>query len=149
MARKAEEAKRGRPTAYTDEIGDTICASLMCGWSLVRICSLDEMPAQSTVYGWLAKVDHPFSERYARAREIQAERFADEMADIADDATGDVAGELGIPNSVAVQRAKLRIDTRKWIASKLLPKKYGDKVTQEHTGEGGGPLQFTLTRVGK
>lgn len=127
--------KKGRPTLYTDQLGETIAASLMAGYSLTKICSVETMPDTATVYRWLAKTDHPFCDRYARAREIQAERMADELLDIADDESKDTTGELGMPNSVAVQRAKLRTDTRKWIASKLLPKKYGEKVQQEHTGE--------------
>lgn len=146
---KVGRAKKiGRPTVYSEQVAETICVCLMRGWSMVRICQLENMPAEDTVYGWLAQKDHPFSERYARAREIQAERMADELIDIADDESRDVSGELQMPNAVAVQRAKLRVDTRKWVAAKLLPKKYGDKVQQEHTGEGGGPLKFVVSRIG-
>lgn len=105
----------------------------MAGQSLVRICSLDTMPHRVTVSRWMLD-NEEFRIKYARAREIQAEWLADELHDIAEDDSRDVYGELQMPNSVAVQRAKLRIDTRKWTASKLLPKKYGDRVTQEHTG---------------
>jgi hypothetical protein len=88
---------------------------------------------------------HPeFAEQYARARELQAERFADDIIEIADDKSEDVYGELEMPNSVAVARAKLRIDSRKWIASKLLPKKYGDKLQTEVSGPDGGPIAVTV-----
>ena len=144
-----EPRKPGRPSGYSEEVGERIAALMMAGWSLIRICSMEEYPAESTVYGWLAQKEHPFLEKYTRAREIQAERYADEIIDISDDDSRDVTGELNMPNAVAVQRAKLRTENRKWVAAKLLPKKYGDRVTQEHTGEGGGPVQFTLTRIGQ
>lgn len=66
-----------------------------------------------------------FSKQYARAREEQADSFADEIIDIADS----VAPEAG-----EVAKAKLQIDARKWKASKMAPKKYGDKVEQQITG---------------
>lgn len=85
------------------------------------------MPGTSTVYRWLA--DKPeFRELYARAREDQADTLADEIIDIADQKDG----EADTPDSV--NRARLRVDARKWIASKLKPKRYGDKIDHEHTG---------------
>lgn len=82
-------------------------------------------------------------EQYARAKEIQAEGFAEELMDIADDGTNDWMEKLdkdGKPigwmlNGEHVQRSKLRVDTRKWVASKLLAKKYGDKIQNEVSGE--------------
>ena len=73
-----------------------------------------------------------FAEQYARAREVQAETLADEIVSIAD--------EDGDP-----QRQRLRVDARKWVASKLKPKRYGDKVTNEHTGADGGPVALTVS----
>jgi hypothetical protein len=125
--------KTGRPSSFTQDKADLICDLLARGKSLRHICSLEQMPDQTTVMRWLATND-TFRQQYARARELQAEFYADEIVVIADDASNDVSGELGLPNGVAVQRARLQIDTRKWIASKLLPKKYGDKVEMEHTG---------------
>ena len=92
----------------------------------------------STVMRWLAKAEHEeFREQYAHAREVQAEVRADEIVDIAD------ATEGG--SNEAVQSARLRVDSRKWIASKLLPKKYGDKI--QHTGDGGGPVVLDLEPI--
>ena len=126
-------AKPGRPSKYSDELVETICALLMEGQSLVHICSLDNMPSRQTVARWLAaKPD--FQQRYKQAREVQAEFMADELLALADDATEDFYGE-GQPNRVAVQRSKLKIDTRKWVASKLLPRKYGDRIDMNVTGE--------------
>lgn len=108
------------------------------------------MPSKGTVFRWLATMPE-FQDQYARAREAQAETHADDMMEIADDArndwmkAADEEGGLGYKlNGEHIQRSKLRIDTRKWIASKLKPKKYGDKI--EHTGPEGGPLQINLVR---
>ena len=130
---------------YSQELADAICDLIVDGKSIRDICKAEDMPAMSSIFKWLRE-NKDFSEQYARAKEIQAECLADELINIADDTSGDVSGELEMPNGVAVQRAKLKIDTRKWIASKLLAKKYGDKI--EHTGADGGPVQFVVSRVG-
>lgn len=135
----------GRMTEYSPEIASGICEWVAEGKSIREICRAEEMPVMSTIFKWLSE-QKSFSEQYARAKEVQAEGFAEELIEIADDISGDVSGELQMPNGVAVQRARLRVDTRKWIASKLLAKKYGDKV--EHSGPDGGPVQFVVTRAG-
>ena len=116
----------GRPSSYTDEIADRVCEAIAAGGALYLICERPDMPGESTVYQWLAaKPD--FAEKYARARERQQDRRVDEIIEIAD--------KDDDPN-----RARVRIDARKWAASKLAPKKYGDRVTNEVVGEGGGPV---------
>ena len=83
-----------------------------------------------------------FMDQYARAREAQAEARADEIVDIADDGSGDFTTDKDGKEIVShenVQRSRLRVDARKWVAAKLLPKKYGDRL--QHTGEGGGPIR--------
>lgn len=102
-------------SSYTQEVADKICQRLMAGESLRKICQDEDMPGQATVYEWLTQ-ESGFSEQYTKAREAQAETMADELLEIADDDTSDV------------NRARLRIDTRKWVAMKLKPKKYGDKL---------------------
>ncbi len=124
--------KKGRPSLYTEALAAKICRRLAEGESLRTICADRAMPGLSTVMGWLFDDKHEgFPEQYARAREAQAELRADEITDIADGV------EHGA--SEAVQAARLRVDARKWIAAKLLPKRYGDKL--QHTGEGGGPIR--------
>ena len=93
------------------------------------------MPDQRTVYRWLEK-DREFCQQYARAREAQADKLFEGCLAIADEAEGDVVlatGEDGKaiarPNHANVQRARLRVDTRKWAAGKLAPKKYGEHFT--------------------
>ncbi len=128
----AKSKKRGRPSLYTEALTARICRRLAEGESLRAICADKAMPAISTVMGWLFDGNHDgFSEQYARAREAQAEVRADEIVDIADDASGDFTADKDgklVANSEHIQRSRLRVDARKWIAAKLLPKRYGDKL---------------------
>tara|TARA_R110000868_G_C10972546_1_gene770351 strand:- start:14247 stop:14723 length:477 start_codon:yes stop_codon:yes gene_type:complete len=131
----------GRPTDYTKDKADKICALLAEGLSLRSVCRDENMPSCQTVFSWMRK--HPeFLEQYARAKEESADALTDEILDIADDGTNDwmekesregehVGWQL---NGEHVQRSKLRIDSRKWLASKLKPKKYGDRIHNEHSG---------------
>ena len=138
-----KKPKKGRPSLYTDKLAAKICRRLAAGESLRAICRDNAMPSISTVMGWLFDGNHDkFSEQYARAREAQAEIRADEIVDIADDDTNDFAADKDgklVANSEHIQRSRLRVDARKWIAAKLLPKRYGDKI--QHTGDGGGPIR--------
>jgi len=141
----------GRPTDYNQDISDKICERIADGESLRTICSDDDMPNKATVFRWLAKFP-AFSDQYARARDTQAEAIVDEILNIADDGTNDWMerrngdGEnIGWQeNGEALRRSVLRIDARKWMAGKLKPKKYGDKV--QHTGaDGEGPVQVIFS----
>ena len=129
--------------AYSDEEvathKATICERISNGESLRQICDGDDMPAASTVFVWLSN-DSAFSEQYARAREAQADAIFDEILLIADDGRNDWVerkdqedANLGWrENGEAIRRSQLRIDARKWMAGKLRPKKYGDKLELEH-----------------
>lgn len=138
-----------RPSDYTPEIADIICGRLAEGESLRAVCETEDLPDKSTVFRWLASKPE-FRDQYARAREIQAETLVDEILEISDDARNDYMAALGEGedtlayrlNGEHVQRSRLRVDSRKWFASKVAPKKYGDKVTQEVTGPEGGPVQL-------
>lgn len=139
-----EKNKGGRPEIYTQELADSICARLAKGDSLRAICNTEGMPARSTVVDWIIKDKEGFSAQYTRARDIGLDEMADELFDIADDSTRDtVMDENGNErtNSEVVARSRLRVDTRKWYLSKLAPKKYGDRITQEVVGDGGGPVK--------
>lgn len=136
----------GRPTDYKPETAALICERLTEGESLRTICKSDDMPAASTVFRWLTL--HPeFSEQYARAREVQGDALFDDILDIADDGRNDwmaVNAEDDVgwrANGEHIQRSRLRVDARKWMASKLAPKKYGDRVTTELTGKDGGAIE--------
>lgn len=139
----------GRPSLYTEAIGTEICARLAAGESLNSICLAEHMPAESTVRAWALAADHPISANYARARELGYLKMAEELLDIADDGVNDFVEkkrENGDTYVVAdhehISRSKLRVDTRKWILGKMLPKVFGDKVFNEHTGKDGAPIQF-------
>lgn len=131
----------GRKLDYSDDIGNRICHRLMDGESLRTICADPEMPARSTVHLWLIENPH-FADQYARAREAQADTYADEILDIADDGSNDFV-ERERPDGTTyeavdqenIQRSKLRVDARKWVAAKLKPKKYGDKIDVTSGGE--------------
>lgn len=146
----------GRHSDYTPELADRICARLADGQSLRSVCRSDDMPDRVTVFRWIRTHDE-FRNQYTRAKEESADALVEEMLDIADDGTNDWmeihskdGDNIGWRvNGEAVQRSRIRVDTRKWIASKLKPKKYGDRVTQEHTGPGGeGPVKHIVeTRI--
>lgn len=133
----------GRPSEFSLEVADAICERIAEGESLRAICAAEEMPNKATVFRWLAN-NKAFSDQYARARESQADLMADEILEIADETERDTiltdSGEK--PNAEWISRSRLRVDARKWLASKMAPKKYGDKVTAEHVGPNGGPVQF-------
>ena len=128
----------GRPTDYTDELAAAICERLADGESLKAVCADDAMPARSSVYLWLATYQ-TFSDMYARAKGECADLLADEILEIADQY--DQAKEKLEGGIDHIQRAKLRIDARKWVAAKLKPKVYGEKVHNEHSGPDGKPIQ--------
>jgi len=132
----------GRPSDYTPELADRICERLAEGVSLRTVCMADDMPDASTVFRWL-RTNTEFCEQYTRAKQESADALVDEMTDIADDGTNDWMEEKDREgeikgwreNGEAIQRSRLRVETRKWIAAKLKPKKYGDKVEHEHSGK--------------
>lgn len=126
-----------RPSIYTEELGIFICTELAAGRSLVKICDDEDMPSLTTVYRWRL-TDPVFRDMYARAREDQADTLADEIVSIADysaqDVTIDSEGNERLDHEF-VARSKLRVDARKWVASKLKPRTYGDKLDLTHSGE--------------
>lgn len=131
----------GRPSDFSQELADKICAELAEGVSLRGVCKSEEMPCLSTVFSWL-RTKPDFLQQYARAKEESADAMAEEIIDISDDGTNDweereIAGGRTIIalNTEAVQRSKLRVDTRKWIMSKMKPKKYGDKLDMTTNGK--------------
>lgn len=138
------EAKRGRPSLYTPEIAESICRRLAAGETLRAICRDEDMPAESTVRAWALDDVEGFSAHYTRAREIGYFGMADELIEIADDVHLDtIRGGEDEPdraNHEWITRSRLRVDTRKWLLSKALPKVYGDKLTAELTGKDGAAL---------
>lgn len=123
----------GRPSTYTEELSDLICQRLANGESLRSVCRDGAMPVASTVFKWMREHTE-FSKQYARAKEESADALLEDMLDIADETDSD-----------NVQVARLRVDVRKWAASKLKPKKYGDKLQQELSGPDGKELPQSIT----
>jgi len=118
------------PLPFDQKVANEICERIAKGQSLRKICGADRddfIPGQTTVYRWLDE-NADFAKQYARARESQADHYVDEIIEIADApnaTTNPLTGEVEVRDA---QRDRLRVDARKWIASKLAPKKYGDKM---------------------
>ena len=125
----------GRQTIFTEELADRICERLLNGDSLRQICADESMPNRSTVYRWMDE-NEAFAAKCARAREAQGDYMDDLIYDEARECTND-----------NFQAARVRISAYQWRASKLKPKKYGDRITQEHTGPGGAPLEQPSVRI--
>lgn len=119
----------GRPSDYTEDLALEICAWIAEGKSLRSYCAVPGTPGIITVYRWLT-VHDKFRNQYARAREDQADSLADEITDIADTEEDPI-------------RARIRIDARKWVAGKMRPKKYGDKLGISGDGDG-APIQHQV-----
>ena len=122
-----------------------VCAQIAQGKSLRSILDADDkLPTVRSFLDWMG-ADGELAIQYAHARQTQYELLADEIVAIADENyTTDEHGVKERLSSEAIQRNRLRVDTRKWMLSKMLPKVYGDhtKVTNEHTGKDGGPIQL-------
>lgn len=143
----APPSKAGRPTDFTTETAEAICEAIASTpRGLDFICETTAaFPSARTVHRWLA-AHEPFRQSYALARERQADLIFDECLEIADDSSGDVkivgrdGEEREVMDAEFAQRSKLRIETRKWMAGKLAPKKYGEKASLELSGKDGAPL---------
>lgn len=129
-----------RPSEFTQEIADEICERISSGESLRAICYSDHMPSKSTVFRWLA-ADEVFQDQYARARDSQAEALFDEILTIADTPQiGEIRkvkddGGIEIQTRDMIEHRRLQVDARKWMAGKLKPKKYGERVEHELSGK--------------
>ncbi len=119
-------------TTYTEEIANKICDIIATtNLGLQAICSGEGMPARSTVYWWL-QCKPEFERKYALAKELQADLLLEQMLAISDDESHDTIEvawyntTVAVPNAANVSRAKLKIETRKWMLARLAPKKYAD-----------------------
>lgn len=147
-AKKPPAKKTGRPSLYTDEVAARICDGLSQGIPLTVICADPGMPNDDTVRLWATKNDE-LARAIARARELGYDKIAMDALRIADspvegkrikrseDGTEEVIEDM-------LGHRKLQVETRLKLLAKWDPKRYGEKVTQEVTGPGGGPLQHSL-----
>lgn len=126
----SENKKLGAPSKYTHETAKEICRMIENGMTLVAICQLPDMPDISTVYDW-QDAHSDFAESYARARQRQADTFASMVMTEAF-------------SSHDAQIGRLRIDALKWTASKLAPKKYGDKIELESNTNQNFKISFSV-----
>jgi hypothetical protein len=143
-------------STYTEEMADKICERIADGESLKAICEDEGMPHKATVFKWLGE-NTSFSDKYARAREAQADALFDDILSIADDGRNDwmeKQNEDGETwgwreNGEALRRSQLRIDARKWMAGKLRPKKYSEKLQVEGsmTHEAGDSIKALMDAV--
>jgi hypothetical protein len=124
------EYMSGRPSLLTPELIDSICDELTIGKSMRQICEEEGFPDRRTVLRWLAE-NQDFASRCARAREMQADLMDDKILEAAESC-----------DEENYQSTKVKISAYQWRASKLAPKKYGERIQAEHTGPDGGPLQI-------
>jgi hypothetical protein len=141
MAKKSNKVssrkKVGRPSSYSSKLAMEICEAVATSSVGIKmLCRAHtHWPNPDTIYQWLRTYDE-FSDQYARAKRLQVDVLVDEVLEIAD----------GVANSnlAAINGAKLKIDTRKWIASKLVPRLYGDKIHSEITGLNNQPIEVNV-----
>lgn len=157
------EAITGQPkpsnhvSSFDKKIFDIVCERMAAGHSLRSVCADESLPDESTIRKWALEDDARYTQ-YTRARGVQADSYVDELIAISDGA-GDLQQllkELGIDDLSSekkidakmlkalvrqkVERDRLKIETRKWLISKILRTRFGDKVSQEITGPNGEPL---------
>jgi hypothetical protein len=139
----------GRPSSYSPELAQSICDRLAEGESLRAICSQKEMPSKATILRWVRDKEE-FRAQYAIAREIGDELLAEELLEIADDGSNDYMtitkgdATYNVENKEVTNRSRMRIDARKWLLSKRLPKKYGEKLDITSGGEKLPPQYYIL-----
>lgn len=132
----------GRPTIYSSKLADEICDIIASSnRGLAFICKNEKFPCRSTVHKWITE-NKEFLDKYTRAREDQADFLAEEILEIADHSDKDTviiynkSGKaIPVEDKEWTNRSRLRVEARKWIASKLKAKKYGDKIDLTTDGE--------------
>jgi hypothetical protein len=142
-----------RHSEYNEQIADEICTQISVSpRGLTHLCKKNpHWPCRDTIYTWLLK-NKSFADNYAQAKRNQAEVMVDDIIEISWDNSDDyVVGDDGKMkfSSENVQRSRLKVDTLKWIAAKVLPKLYGTKLTIENTGEEKEALEQAKNIVGK
>lgn len=139
MSDKKPKHPGGRPHTYTPEMAKKICRGIATSSKGIRrLCKENpDWPSHQAIFEW--RLDIPeFGELYAQAKRDQIEFLIDECIDISDDSNDDEIIDTNgnvKANAEFIQRSRLRVDTRKWLAAKLAPKLYGDRThtTQDIT----------------
>lgn len=140
----------GRPTILNKELGEEICSKIAEGYTLRQLEKLEGMPCKAIILRWAVSNNEEikwFVDQYEKALATRAEVWAEEILDISDDGSNDWlerenkdGSTFEAVNHEHIQRSRLRVDARKWLLSKALPKKYGDK--QEVKLDGGVSITF-------
>jgi hypothetical protein len=142
VSNEQEKPKRkmGRPSKKTPELVEEICARLAKGEPMSRIAKDAHMPELTNVYRWL-RVDEEFRQLYETARADGAHTYASEIAEIIDEEPLPVFDDQGNKryDSGSIAHKRLRMDGRKWLAAKYLPKVYGDR--QILAGDAESPIE--------
>jgi hypothetical protein len=155
MAKKKTTPKkpRGRVNVYSKQIIDEICKAISTSSKSTKtICDSDiRFPDYFTFYHWLGNADKKYDyarQQYARAKDAQADFIVEEIMEISDDGSKDtIKTPFGtIENKEVTNRSRLRVDSRKWVAAHLKPKKYGDKLDLT---TGGAEIVVNITGNGK
>lgn len=141
----------GRPSLYTRELTTIICERMTEGETLREICRTEGFPTEGTVRNWAREDRDGFAARFNQALEFRTEMWVDEILEIADDGTNDWAARQAKDGTIDrvldhdhIARSRLRVDTRKWIMSKLKPGLYGDKL--QHANAAGDGNQEVIYR---
>jgi hypothetical protein len=107
------------------------------------------MPGFATITAWGLDTQHPFAAQFAHARNIGWRHLAEELLEISDDSKRDYVEREGADGETVrtvdhdhIARARLRVDTRKWLLARMLPKVYGDRVVNELVGKDDGPVKI-------
>jgi len=137
MTKKTEKPVRkiGRPSGYSEEIGEEICARVASGEDIMSICESEGMPAHTTLHKWRERYPK-FGAAYARARALSGEAAEARIQRIMDDA------RVG---KIDANTARVLIDAEKWLASKRAPRTHGDRVEVEHSGQGDQGVRVVLS----
>lgn len=139
----AQGEKKPRIT-YSDELLEVILDRVAAGESLAKVCDAPDMPTRKSFYAWVADV-RGVKEKYEMALSLRSDVMAEELLAIADAPVGTT--DSGATDSGMVQKQKLQVDTRKWLLSKMAPKKYGEKIEQTIQSSEGGPVKIELVSL--
>lgn len=151
---RQKKSSRGAAIVYPDEVWEDLMRLLMDGLTLREACERPGMPKEAMVRKRAVEDPAGFGAHYTKAREIGYARMADEILDIADNGSNDwmkrndPENEGYAFNNEHYQRSRLRIDTRKWLLAKALPKVFGDKIEHAHTVERIERIEMTFVEKG-
>lgn len=126
----------GRPSKFSEELANRILHEVSEGKTILTISKEDWSPTRSTIYKWESERPE-FSDNLAKAHRSQADHLVDELQQVSRDEDIDVA------------RARLIVESNKWIATRRKRDAYGDKITNELTGKDGGPIQIDKSTMAK